>query len=100
MMFVDGIHETNADFYHGDSRIADKNGFYEPLYTGVDILMLYTLTPGVTTSFKNIKFCEKYCEPGDRDLMLKSASRLGRVEIITGLIINILIMTFCMDNRF
>ena len=53
-MFVNGKHETFADFYHGDFLFADKDGFYEPHYTGVDTLMLYTLTPGVTSSFKDI----------------------------------------------
>lgn len=53
-MFVDGQLETYADFYHGDSRFSDKDGYYEPKYTGFDMLMLYTLTPGVTSSFKDI----------------------------------------------
>ena len=53
-MFVNGKHETYADFYHGEELIADKDGYYEPLMTGIDTLMLYTLTPGVTSSFKNI----------------------------------------------
>ena len=52
-MFVDGKHETFADFYHGDTRFAE-DGFYEPTYVGVDTIMLYTLTPGVTSSFKDI----------------------------------------------
>ena len=53
-MFVNGKHETFADFYHGDTRFADKDGFYEPNYTGVDTLMMYTLTPGVTSSFMDV----------------------------------------------
>ena len=56
-MFVDGKHETFADFYHGDTRYADKDGFYEPTYVGIDTIMLYTLTPGVTSSFKDIRLC-------------------------------------------
>ena len=56
-MFVDGVHETMANFYHGTNRFADKDGFYEPVYNGVDTLMLYTLTPGVTSSFRNIQIC-------------------------------------------
>lgn len=53
-MFVDGKHETLSDFYHGDYKMAHKDGYYEPMYDGVDTLMLYTLTQGVTTGFRNI----------------------------------------------
>lgn len=53
-MFVNGRHETFADFYHGDKLTPDKNDFYEPEYTGFNTLMLYTLSPGVTSSFKDI----------------------------------------------
>ena len=64
-MFVNGKHETFSDFYHGEFLYADKDGFYEPTYTGVDTIMLYTLTPGVTSSFKNIQICDKFCLPSD-----------------------------------
>ena len=53
-MFVNGKHETYSEFYHGSSLYADKDGFYEPEYTGFDALMIYTLTPEVTSSFKDI----------------------------------------------
>jgi len=64
-MFVNGKHETFSEFYHGEVLYADKDGYYEPEYTGVDHLMLYTLTPGVTSSFRNIKICDKFCLPSD-----------------------------------
>ena len=64
-MFVDGKHETYSNFYHGDYRYADKNGNYEPPYTGVDTLFIYTLTPEVTSSFKDIKICSTWCKPSD-----------------------------------
>ena len=53
-MFVNGRHETYSEFYHGDSLFEDSDGFYEPEYTGLDTLMIYTLSEGVTTSFKDI----------------------------------------------
>ena len=53
-MFVNGKFETYADYYHGETRFASKEGYYEPTYTGIDPLMIYTLTPGVTSSFKDI----------------------------------------------
>ena len=53
-MFVNGKYETHAPFYHGEKRFADKDGFYEPDYNGIDTLMLYTLSRGVTSSFRNI----------------------------------------------
>ena len=65
MLFIDDEYQTGADFYHGDTRYADKDGTYEPDYDGIDTLMLYTLTPGVTSSFKNIQICSQYCKPTD-----------------------------------
>jgi hypothetical protein len=64
-MFVEGKHEILADFYHGVNRFAHKDGYYEPEYDGVDTLMLYTLTPGVTSGFRNIMICGEFC--GDVD---------------------------------
>ena len=94
-MFVDGKHETFADFYHGESVFAEKAGYYEPDYTGIDTLMLYTLTPGVTSSFKNLQICEDICPDADKDTLLASAmGRYNSIHIIIGVIINIMIVTF------
>ena len=75
-MFVDGEHQTFSDYYHGEYLFADKDGFYEPTYTGVDTLMLYTLTPGVTSSYRNIRICDKFCTTLDEEMEKNSASRL------------------------
>ena len=53
-MFVNGKFETYSEFYHGEHKFASKEGYYEPDYDGIDTLMLYTLTRGVSSSFKNI----------------------------------------------
>ncbi len=75
-MFVNGKHETYAEFYHGDSLYADKKGYYEPNYTGLDTLMLYTLTPGVTSSFKDIQICNDICANSDKKVLLNSANTI------------------------
>jgi hypothetical protein len=103
-MFVNGKHETFSDFYHGNELFADKDGFYEPPYTGVDTLMLYTLTPGVTSSFKDIKICSKWCKPSDEEMEKNSArGRYGgnKIHMMLCVIINILIITLCREiNRY
>lgn len=33
-----------------------------PEYTGVDALVLYTLSPGGTSEFMNVKLCKTRCE--------------------------------------
>ena len=77
-MFVDGKHETFSDFYHGESLFADKDGFYEPIYDGIDTLMIYTLSPGVTSSFKDIQICMDICPGTDKDKLLSAA--MGRYK--------------------
>ena len=82
-MFIDHRHETYAEFYHGDYRYANKDGNYEPPYDGVDTLILYTLTPEVTSSFKDIRICEAWCNPSDEFLYLKSAmGRFSKIHIL------------------
>ena len=53
-MYVNGKFETYSEFYHGVDLFADSDWYYEPEYTGLDTLMIYTLSEGVTTSFKDI----------------------------------------------
>lgn len=93
-MYVNGKHETYADFYHGESVYADKDGYYEPDYSGVDTLMLYTLSPGVTSSFKDIQICDELCPGTDPDIEANSAmSRYKLIHMVISMIINILILT-------
>lgn len=94
-MLVNGKFETYALFYHGETLFADKDGFYEPEYTGVDMLMLYTLTPGVTSSFKDIQICPDICPGTDPSMLANSATR--SIQVMLGVIINILIMAFWTD---
>ena len=70
-MYVDGKFETYSDFYHGKRRFA-VNGDYQPKYEGVDSFLLYSLTSGTTTTFKNIKVCKEKCM-GDEDLKFNGA---------------------------
>ena len=97
-MFVNGKHETFSDFYHGDSLFGEKDGYYEPPYDGIDTLMLYTLTPGVTSSFKNIQICDDICEGSDKNTLLNGAmGRYNSISFMISVIINIMIVTFCKE---
>ena len=40
-------------FYHGATRTLE-NTVYEPPYEGVDSLNLYTLSPGITSWFRDV----------------------------------------------
>ena len=54
-LFIDNVKETKQDFYHALTRTPDKsNGVYEPPYDGIDSLIIYTLTPGARSDFKDI----------------------------------------------
>ena len=51
--FKDGIFQDRFNFYHGlDKKAAAKSE--KPVYNGVDTLMLYTLSPGGSSSFADI----------------------------------------------
>jgi len=44
--------------------------------TTVNTLSLYTLTPGVTSSFRDVRICEGICEFKSEDLELKYVQQL------------------------
>lgn len=43
-----------------------------PDHSGANALILYTLSPGATSTFKNIKICEKRCIGGESFVKVKT----------------------------
>ena len=60
--FIDGIYKTKLFFYtkERDAQKACEETF-------VNMLMLYTLTPGSTAAFRDVRLCEDLC-PGTQDM--------------------------------
>jgi len=55
---------ANDEFYHGVDRYHIANEEL-PEYKGVDTLMLYTLTTGSTSQFKDLQLCIERCNGGE-----------------------------------
>ena len=51
--YLDGEFQAKFNFYHGRDKQAGANAEAE-LYYGADTLMLYTLSPGGSSTFANI----------------------------------------------
>lgn len=70
-MYVDGKYATSADFYHGKERLHISKGLM-PDHKGVNALVLYSLSPSTTSTFKNIKVCSKRCKGGENFIEVKT----------------------------
>ena len=57
-LFVNGEYMSQVEFF-----TMDRDEMIECDKTFVNALMLYTLTPGVTSTYKDIKLCSELC-PG------------------------------------
>ena len=62
-MYVDGKFATSADFYHGKDKFHIAKGV-QPDHSGANALVLYTLSPKTTSTFKNVKVCKTRCSGG------------------------------------
>ena len=60
--FIDGVYKTKLSFYtkERDAQKACEETF-------VNMLMLYTLTPGSTAAFRDVRLCEDLC-PGTQEM--------------------------------
>lgn len=63
-MYIDNEYATSADFYHGKERFHISKGIM-PDHSGANALVIYTLSPGTTSVFKNLKVCTKRCKGGE-----------------------------------
>jgi len=75
-MYIDGKYATSSDFYHGKERFHISKGLM-PDHKGVNALVLYTLSPSTTSTFKNLKVCTKKCKGGEK---LKDVSTSDHYE--------------------
>jgi hypothetical protein len=52
------------DFYHGQDKFVEGTEL-DPMYYTANTLVLYTLSPGATSYFKDLKVCNELCLGGD-----------------------------------
>ena len=97
-VFVNGRLNTTQPFYMGQDPFASGQG-YKEIFTGVDSLVLYTLTPGGVSEFADVKLCGKGKCLGYDTLENGAAMRLrsGRLQVLVATII-IYISLFNIDS--
>lgn len=73
--FIDGKFQLLTPFYSLERDKALKVAQCEDEGNSVNTLSLYTLTPGVTSSFRGVRVCEDFCayptQDGTSDLKLE-----------------------------
>ena len=60
-LYVDGNYKHSFVFFEAVDRFwftEDK----DPIYNGVDSIVLYNLSPGVTSSFAEVQLCAELCD--------------------------------------
>lgn len=72
-MYIDDKYETSADFYHAKERFHIAKGI-APDHYGASALVIYTLSPENTSTFKNVKVCPKRCSGGENLKNVKTNS--------------------------
>ena len=90
--FIDGKYEWTTPFHHGKDKYAVGQGL-TPSYTGVDSLILYTLSPEGVSEFMDLKLCKKRCK---EETSLKNALKLGASAkiLMATLLIYLSLMSF------
>ena len=63
-LYVDGKYQTTSDFYHGVDKFHIAEG-KRPEHYPSNSIVLYSLTSGSTSEFKNLKICEYRCVGGE-----------------------------------
>ena len=78
-IFINGIYIKKTDFYS-----KDRDALMECDKTFVNTLMLYNLTPGTITKYKDIRLCTDLC-PGtlESDFPLRLAKPKPNAQMIT-----------------
>lgn len=71
--FINGKYKWSSPFHHGTNKYAVGQGL-TPEFSGVDSLILYTLTPGGVSEFMDVKLCKERCI---EETNLKNANLLG-----------------------
>ena len=76
--------EYKGSFYHSKNRDDDAVNDIDITFEGIDAMLIYSLTPGSTSQFKQIKVCKEFCEGAEQYYLLNWAisSRVNYLMII------------------
>ena len=75
-MFINETYQITMDFYHGQSKFVEGTEL-DPKFQYANSIALYTLSPGATSYFKDLKVCPDKCFGGEKlKFILSSATKL------------------------
>ena len=87
--YLNKEYQHSFEFLHGIDRysVAKEE---DPTFAGVDSLILYTLTPGVSTSYADVKLCKEICSDSVLskkaiNLFLATAALMGSLLFTTAI---------------
>ena len=75
-LYVNEKYQITMDFYHGQDKFVEGTEL-DPKYEAANAIVLYTLSPGATSYFQDLKVCPEKCFGGEKlEFVLSSAKKL------------------------
>jgi len=59
-LYINNTYQITMDFYHGQDKFVEGTEI-DPGYAYSNTLVFYTLSPGATSYFKDLKVCSQIC---------------------------------------
>ena len=59
-LYINDTYQITMDFYHGQNKFVEGTEF-DQIYKYSNTITLYTLTPGASSYFKDLKVCSEKC---------------------------------------
>jgi hypothetical protein len=75
-LYINDKYQITMDFYHGQDKFVEGTEL-DPKYETANAIVLYTLSPGATSYFKDLKVCPDKCFGGEKlEFVLSSSKKL------------------------
>ena len=75
-LYIDNEYQTTAAFFHGKDKFWETTDS-DPEYTPVNGVVIYTLSPGARSDFKDLRICKDKCLGGEKlEFLLSGAFKL------------------------
>ena len=83
-MYINGTYQITMEFYHGQDKFVEGTEL-DPKFQYANTLVLYTLSPGASSYFKDLKVCPDKCLGGENLEFILSGGRqlLSNAFILT-----------------
>jgi hypothetical protein len=90
-LYINETYQITMEFYHGTDKFVEGTEL-DAGYNYANTLVLYTLSPGATSYFKDLKVCTEKCIGGEKlDFVLSGARKLLSNAFILSATVGIMI---------